>query len=123
MTTHILLIAHAPLAEALKALRGQVTVLVVTHRTTLVQHVDKMLVLEAGKAQHYGPSVEVMRAMQQKAQQAAQAAVAHGFAVLQRKLLQRPRAGHLAHRRRRQRRCRRRARSGCQVRAPSRRSG
>ena len=30
---------------------------------------------------------------------AAQAAVAHGFAVLQRELLQRPGAGHLAHRR------------------------
>ena len=36
------------LAETLKALRGQVTVVVVTHRATLMQHVDKMLVLEAG---------------------------------------------------------------------------
>jgi PrtD family type I secretion system ABC transporter len=60
------------LAEALKALRGQATVVVVTHRATLIQHVDKMLVLDAGKVQHYGPSAEVMRAMQQKAQQAAQ---------------------------------------------------
>ncbi len=59
------------LAEALKALRGQVTVLVVTHRTTLVQHVDKMLVLEAGKAQHYGPVAEVMKAMQAKGPQPA----------------------------------------------------
>lgn len=59
------------LAEALKALRGQVTVLVVTHRTTLVQHVDKMLVLEAGKPQHYGPVAEVMKAMQAKAPQPA----------------------------------------------------
>ena len=55
------------LAETLKALRGQVTVVVVTHRSTLIQHVDKMLVLDAGKAQHYGPTAEVMRAMQQKA--------------------------------------------------------
>ena len=42
------------LAETLKALRGQVTVVVVTHRSTLIQHVDKMLVLEAGRVQHYG---------------------------------------------------------------------
>jgi PrtD family type I secretion system ABC transporter len=56
------------LAESLKALRGQVTVVVVTHRATLIQHVDKMLVLDAGKVQHYGPTAEVMRAMQQKAQ-------------------------------------------------------
>ena len=54
------------LAEALKALRGQVTVVVVTHRTTLVQHVDKMMVLEGGKPQHYGPVAEVMKAMQGK---------------------------------------------------------
>jgi len=54
----------------LKALRGHATVVVVTHRATLIQHVDKMLVLDAGKAQHYGPTAEVMRAMQQKAQPA-----------------------------------------------------
>jgi ABC-type protease/lipase transport system fused ATPase/permease subunit len=47
-------------------------VVVVTHRATLIQHVDKMLVLDAGKAQHYGPAAEVMKAMQQKAQAAAQ---------------------------------------------------
>jgi ABC-type protease/lipase transport system fused ATPase/permease subunit len=58
------------LAETLKALRGQATVVVVTHRSTLIQHVDKMLVLDAGKVQHYGPTAEVMRAMQQKAQPA-----------------------------------------------------
>lgn len=55
------------LADALKALRGQVTVVVVTHRTTLMQHVDKVLVIEAGKAQHYGTVAEVMAAMQSKA--------------------------------------------------------
>jgi ABC-type protease/lipase transport system fused ATPase/permease subunit len=58
------------LAETLRALRGQATVVVVTHRSTLIQHVDKMLVLDAGKVQHYGPAAEVMRAMQQKAQAA-----------------------------------------------------
>ena len=62
------------LAEALKALRGQVTVVVVTHRTALVQHVDKMLVVEAGKAQHYGTVAEVMKAMQVKAHAATEGA-------------------------------------------------
>jgi PrtD family type I secretion system ABC transporter len=56
------------LAEALRALRGEVTVVVVTHRTALVQHVDKMLVIEAGKAAHYGPTAEVLKAMQAKSQ-------------------------------------------------------
>lgn len=54
------------LADTLRALRGQVTVVVVTHRTTLVQHVDKMLVLEGGRAVQYGPAAEVMKALQQK---------------------------------------------------------
>ena len=59
------------LAESLKALRGLATVIVVTHRSTLIQHVDKVLVLDAGKAQHYGPTAEVLRAMQQKVAPAA----------------------------------------------------
>jgi PrtD family type I secretion system ABC transporter len=62
------------LAETLKALRGQATVVVVTHRATLIQHVDKMLVLDAGKVQHYGAAAEVMKAMQHKGQPAAQPA-------------------------------------------------
>jgi PrtD family type I secretion system ABC transporter len=55
------------LAEALKGLRGQVTMIVVTHRSTLTQHVDKMLVLEGGKTVHYGATAEVMKALQAKA--------------------------------------------------------
>ncbi|MEJ8848003.1 type I secretion system permease/ATPase [Variovorax rhizosphaerae] len=51
------------LADALKALHGSVTVVVVTHRSTLMQHVDKALVLEAGRARHYGPLAEVMQAL------------------------------------------------------------
>jgi PrtD family type I secretion system ABC transporter len=54
------------LAEALKGLRGKVTVVVVTHRTTLVQHVDKMLVLEGGKPVQYGTTADVLRALQGK---------------------------------------------------------
>lgn len=53
------------LGQALKALHGQVTVVVVTHRSTLVQHMDKMLVLEAGRVQQYGTVAEVMQAMKQ----------------------------------------------------------
>jgi PrtD family type I secretion system ABC transporter len=56
------------LAQTLKSLRGEVTVVVVTHRSTLTQHVDKMLVLEAGKVTLCGSVAEVMRAMQTKAQ-------------------------------------------------------
>jgi len=55
------------LADALKHLRGEVTVVVITHRTTLVQQMDKMLVLEAGRVQHFGSVAEVMMAMQQPA--------------------------------------------------------
>jgi ABC-type protease/lipase transport system fused ATPase/permease subunit len=52
------------LGEALKALRGKVTVVMVTHRTTLVQHASSMLVLEAGRVKHFGSLAEVMQAMQ-----------------------------------------------------------
>ncbi len=55
------------LAEALKRLKGKVTVVVVTHRSALVQHMDKMLVLEGGRAQHYGSVAEVMQAMRHPA--------------------------------------------------------
>lgn len=58
------------LAEALKDLSGHVTVIVVTHRTTIVQHLDKMLVIEAGRTQQYGTVAEVMKALQIKAQPA-----------------------------------------------------
>lgn len=61
------------LAEALKRLRGTVTVVVVTHRTALVQHVDKMLVLEGGRVQHYGPTAEVLQALQGQPKTAAPA--------------------------------------------------
>lgn len=52
------------LGEALRALRGQVTVVVVTHRKTLLKHVDKILVLEAGRMVHFGPAAEVLQRLQ-----------------------------------------------------------
>ena len=51
------------LAEVLGALRGKVTIVVITHRTTLLQHVDRMLMLDGGRVRHYGPVAEVMQAM------------------------------------------------------------
>jgi ABC-type protease/lipase transport system fused ATPase/permease subunit len=67
------------LAEALKALHGELTIVIVTHRTTLTQHLDKMLVLEAGKPIHCGPTAEVMKALQTKALAAgAVVAMPHG---------------------------------------------
>jgi ATP-binding cassette, subfamily C, type I secretion system permease/ATPase len=57
------------LAQALSALRKEgVTSVVVTHRPSLIAHVDKILVLAAGRIQQYGPAGQVMKAMQQQAQ-------------------------------------------------------
>lgn len=60
------------LAEALKDLRGQVTVVIVTHRTALVQQVDQLLVIEGGKPLHYGPVAEVLKALQAKSHPAGE---------------------------------------------------
>ena len=57
-------VGEQALAEALKAMRGQVTVVVVTHRASLIRHVDKMMVLDAGRVKHYGAATEVMKRMQ-----------------------------------------------------------
>ncbi|MET3440640.1 ATP-binding cassette subfamily C protein/ATP-binding cassette subfamily C protein EexD [Variovorax paradoxus] len=56
------------LGEALKALRGQVTVIVVTHRSALVQQMDKLMVLEAGRVKQYGPVAEVMQTIRRAGQ-------------------------------------------------------
>ena len=56
------------LAQALSALRSEgVTSVVVTHRPSLIAHVDKILVLDAGRVQQFGPASEVMKAMQRQA--------------------------------------------------------
>ncbi len=57
------------LAQALSRLRSEsVTSVVVTHRPSLIAHVDKILVLDAGRVQQFGPASEVMKAMQRHAQ-------------------------------------------------------
>ena len=57
------------LAQALSGLRKDgVTSIVVTHRPSLIAHVDKILILEAGRVQQFGPAGDVMKAMQKQAQ-------------------------------------------------------
>lgn len=57
------------LAQALSSLRSNgITTVVVTHRPSLIAHVDKILVLEAGRVQQFGPASEVMKAIQRQAQ-------------------------------------------------------
>jgi ABC-type protease/lipase transport system fused ATPase/permease subunit len=51
------------LGEALRALRGEITVIAVTHRTSLVQHMDRLLVLDAGRTKREGPVAEVLAAL------------------------------------------------------------
>jgi PrtD family type I secretion system ABC transporter len=56
------------LAQALHALRAdKVTVIVITHRPSLIAHADKVLVLEAGRVKQFGPAAEVMKLMQKQA--------------------------------------------------------
>jgi ABC-type protease/lipase transport system fused ATPase/permease subunit len=47
-----------------------VTSIVVTHRPSLVAHVDKILILEAGQVKQFGPASQVMKSMQKQAQAA-----------------------------------------------------
>lgn len=57
------------LAQAMSGLRGAgVTSIVVTHRPALIAHVDKILVLDAGRVQQFGSASEVRKALQQQAQ-------------------------------------------------------
>ena len=59
------------LAQALSGLRNDgVTSVVITHRPSLIAHVDKILVLEAGRIQIFGPAAEVLKTMQRQAQAA-----------------------------------------------------
>jgi PrtD family type I secretion system ABC transporter len=57
------------LSQAIEALKGKTTIVMVTHRTNLVKHADKMLVLEAGRVKHYGPKEQVLAAMNAAASQ------------------------------------------------------
>jgi PrtD family type I secretion system ABC transporter len=57
------------LAQAMSGLRAQgITSIVITHRPSLIAHVDKILMLNAGRVQKFGPAAEVMKALQQQTQ-------------------------------------------------------
>ncbi|MDM0019457.1 type I secretion system permease/ATPase [Variovorax saccharolyticus] len=59
------------LARALSSLRAEgVTSIVVTHRPSLIAHVDKILILEGGHVKQFGPAAELMKSMQRQAQAA-----------------------------------------------------
>ena len=57
------------LAQAIARLRAEgVTAVIVTHRPSLIAHVDKILLLDGGRVTQYGAAVDVMKAMQRHAQ-------------------------------------------------------
>jgi ABC-type protease/lipase transport system fused ATPase/permease subunit len=57
------------LAQAMSGLRKQgITSIVITHRPSLIAHVDKILMLNAGRVQKFGTAAEVMKALQQQTQ-------------------------------------------------------
>ena len=57
------------LALSLGCLRKEgITSIIVTHRPSLIAHVDKILMLEAGRVKQFGPAAEVMKVMQKQAQ-------------------------------------------------------
>jgi PrtD family type I secretion system ABC transporter len=56
------------LAETIRRLQGRTTVVVVTHRQSLTQHVQKMLVIEAGRQVHFGRTEDVVAALRAGAQ-------------------------------------------------------
>ena len=63
----------AALARAIAMMKSRGTTFVVmTHRTSVLAVADKMLVLRDGQVQAFGPRDEVLAALQQAAQQAAQ---------------------------------------------------
>jgi ATP-binding cassette subfamily C exporter for protease/lipase len=71
-------VGEAALVQALLRLKAQgKTVVVITHRTSVLAAVDRLLVMRDGAVQAYGPRDEVLAALQRAAQQ-AQAAQAQG---------------------------------------------
>lgn len=57
------------LADTIRRLQGRATVIVVTHRQSLTQHVQKMLVIEGGRQVQFGRTEEVVAALRAAAQQ------------------------------------------------------
>lgn len=63
---------EAALAQAMAQLRSEgVTTVLITHRPALVAHVDRILMLEAGRVQHFGPTAQILQQMRRQAQSMA----------------------------------------------------
>lgn len=70
------------LLETLLDLKARgVTVVVITHRTSVLAAVDQILILQDGQVKAHGPRDEVLAALQGGAQRAAQAAAAPALAA------------------------------------------
>lgn len=68
-------VGEAALVRAVLELKRRgTTVMLITHRTSVLSAVDKLLLMVEGAVQLYGPREQVLAAMQQKAQAAAKAA-------------------------------------------------
>lgn len=68
---------EAALVQALRGLRqAGVTSVVITHRPSLIAHVDKILVLEAGRVRQFGPASEVIAPLQRPSPEGLDAQVA-----------------------------------------------
>jgi PrtD family type I secretion system ABC transporter len=68
---------EAALAQTLAALREEgVTTVVVTHRPSLIAHVDKILVLAGGRVSKFGTAADIMKALQRESAQALQRSAA-----------------------------------------------
>jgi ATP-binding cassette subfamily C exporter for protease/lipase len=73
-------VGEAALASAIAALKAQgTTVVLVTHRSSVLAQADKLLVLNDGRLQAFGPSQDVLKALSgQQEQQREKAAPAPG---------------------------------------------
>ena len=73
-------VGEAALASAIAALKAQgTTVVLVTHRSSVLAQADKLLVLNDGRLQAFGPSQDVLKALSgQQEQQREKAAQAPG---------------------------------------------
>lgn len=66
---------EAALVQAVMALKAErKTVIIITHRTSIISVVDRILMLRDGTVQMYGPRQQVLNALTQAAQQARAAA-------------------------------------------------